>query len=663
MEAHARAGPEDEEKSGERPSAPAPTPDALPKRFGKYTLIRKLAQGGMAELFLALQRSMAGFEKLIVVKRILPELAEDKSFIEMLLAEARIAATLNHPNVAHIYDVGVYEDQYFIAMEHVHGEDLRSIARQRKEAGGGAFPVEHALAIALGCCAGLAYAHDKTDLDGHPLRIVHRDVSPQNILVTFTGDVKLVDFGVAVATTAPEQRGSLKGKFGYMSPEQVRGEQLDARSDVFALGIVLFELLTRRRLFRGADPKETLRKVLYDDVPLMAAMGVEVPTRVEMIVRKALERDREKRYPSARAMQADIEELIREQRLAVSSLSLGKFMQDLFEEKLAQQKKMLQEGRQLAEVLTAYGDDRSVGATSMSTSIRSLSPPPPAPGAPWYVVAGVALAAIGIAAVAALTVNAPEPRTEPPATIAAAAEPPPAPAPGMLTIRTTPSGARVLLDGRDTERTTPASIAGIDPGEHVVVVSFDGFEPHTERFTVASGEASNVAVELVQEQTAQAVLGLSITPRDAMVTIDGRPVPAAELESLRLAPGGHDVTISRTGFRTEERHLELRPAETARIEVVLARAAAGTVARPNGSQETAVNAPLATGPGALTFNSRPWCNVSIDGADVGQTPIVNRPLPPGPHRVVCTNPELGVSRTVNVTIRPGETTRQTTTLE
>ena len=152
--------------------------ETLPKRFGKYTLLRRLALGGMAELFLALQKSVAGFEKLIVVKRVLPDLAKDKAFVEMLLQEARIAATLTHPNIAQVYDVGLAEGRYFIAMEHVHGEDLRSIVRQMKKKKERAFPLEHTLAIVLGCCKGLAYAHDQRDLDGNPL-----DAQPYQVYI------------------------------------------------------------------------------------------------------------------------------------------------------------------------------------------------------------------------------------------------------------------------------------------------------------------------------------------------------------------------------------------------------------------------------------------------------------------------------------------------
>src|SRR5690349_8868651 len=191
MEQRAEPGPLDEGPVG------MPKFEELPRQFGKYTLLRKLASGGMAEIFLALHRSMAGFEKLVVIKRILPQMNQDQQFIDMLLHEARIAATLSHPNIVQTFDVGQVDGTYFIAMEHIHGEDIRTIVRQMKKKSVNELPLEHALHIVVGLCAGLAYAHEKRDIGGQLLGIVHRDISPQNIVVTFSGDVKVVDFGVA----------------------------------------------------------------------------------------------------------------------------------------------------------------------------------------------------------------------------------------------------------------------------------------------------------------------------------------------------------------------------------------------------------------------------------------------------------------------------------
>src|SRR4051812_5622172 len=342
------------QQSGIVATADALGMDGMPSRFGKYTLIRKLATGGMAELFLAIQKSVAGFEKLLVIKRILPSMNQDKAFIEMLLHEARIAATLSHPNIVQIFDVGQYDGQYFIAMEHVHGEDLRNIVRQMKKKGVLEFPLEHALAIVLGMCAGLSYAHEKHELDGSKLNIVHRDISPQNVVVTFTGDVKIVDFGIAKSDSRVGEQtksGKLKGKVPYMSPEQARGEVIDARSDVFSTGVMLFELTTGKRLFKGASEYETLRLICERDYPRPSDVRPDYPLGLEPIVMKALAKDVNQRYQSAREMQSDIESFVRSHQIAVSHIALNQFMQSLFEDKLAAQKEALLQGKQLADII------------------------------------------------------------------------------------------------------------------------------------------------------------------------------------------------------------------------------------------------------------------------------------------------------------------------
>ncbi|HTQ46483.1 MAG TPA: serine/threonine-protein kinase [Polyangiaceae bacterium] len=350
--------------------------EGLPCRFGKYTLIRKLASGGMAELFLALQKSVAGFEKLVVIKRILPAMNQDRAFIDMLLHEARVAATLSHPNVVQVFDVGEVDGTYFIAMEHVHGEDLRSIVRQMKKKEETEFPLEHALAILLGMCAGLAYAHEKRDLDGTPLHIVHRDVSPQNVLVTFTGDVKIVDFGIAKSDAArpgQSESGRLKGKIPYMSPEQARGERVDWRTDVFAAGTMLFELTTGKRLFKGASEFESLKLICEREYPTPSQVRDGYPPELEAVVMRALEKKREDRWQSAREMQAAIEQFVRAERVPVSNIALSQFMQRLFAEKLAAQKEALLQGKQLADVLAHQGAGESASGHGGSSQSQSIS--------------------------------------------------------------------------------------------------------------------------------------------------------------------------------------------------------------------------------------------------------------------------------------------------
>ncbi len=307
----------------------------FPQQFGKYTLLKKLATGGMAEIFLARQAGMGGFEKDVVVKRLLPEHAANQELVSMFLDEARIAANLTHPNIAQIFDLGTQGDAYYIAMEYVHGVDLRRLCSQGI-AEGNYLPVNHAVRIIAEVCDSLAYAHARTDDQGRPLGIVHRDVSPTNVLVTFEGGVKLVDFGIAKAANkvSVTRAGQIKGKFGYMSPEQVRGGDIDARSDIFAVGINLYEITLGRRLFRGDSELETMRAIEECSIQRPREVDPNYPESLERIVMRALARDPGDRYASARDVQMALEDYLAEAGLRSTAGMLAEYMRHLFREQL-----------------------------------------------------------------------------------------------------------------------------------------------------------------------------------------------------------------------------------------------------------------------------------------------------------------------------------------
>ena len=239
-----------------------PPPTFQPELFGKYFLIDRVATGGMAEIFKAKTYSTAGFEKLQVIKRILAHLSDNEDFVSMFIDEAKISVSLQHANLVQIYDFGKIRDNYYIAMELVEGKDvkqiLRKLAQKRK-----LLPEEFAIFIAHEVCKGLDYAHKKTNLQGEPLGIIHRDMSPSNVLVSYSGEVKIADFGIAKAemSTYNTKDGVLKGKFEYMSPEQARGEDVTQQSDIFSVGIILYEMLTGRRLFKTENEIKTLEKI------------------------------------------------------------------------------------------------------------------------------------------------------------------------------------------------------------------------------------------------------------------------------------------------------------------------------------------------------------------------------------------------------------------
>src|SRR5262245_15565369 len=270
------------------------------RRFGNYTLIKKLATGGMAEIWLATQSGIANFRRFVVIKKILSHLSEQESFVKMFLDEARTCAQLTHPNIVQIYDLGRVGTTYFIAMEYIAGENLAALAWRAMKRGTPLAP-NYAARIICDSSKALHYAHQMRGNDGKPLEIVHRDVSPQNILVTYEGEVKVVDFGIAKAATKSEQTrtGMLKGKFSYMSPEQCMGQHLDQRSDVFALGIVLYEMVTGKRLFKHDSELMILEMITRRSVVPPSQVIKDIPKQLEAVIMKSLEKDLPARYQSA----------------------------------------------------------------------------------------------------------------------------------------------------------------------------------------------------------------------------------------------------------------------------------------------------------------------------------------------------------------------------
>ena len=302
-----------------------------PVDFGDYTLLKKLATGGMGEVFLARQEQGAGFERYVAIKRILPELSGDDDFVKMFLDEARLAARLNHPNVVQIYDLGICGEQYYIAMEFLEGRDLRRIMG-RLGSQDRALPGAHAVQIVHGAAEGLHYAHELKDAYGDPLKIIHRDVSPQNIFISFHGTIKVLDFGIAKAEarSVRTRTGGLKGKYPYLSPEQVRGDEIDRRSDVFSIGTVLWEITVGRRLFKRENDLLTLQAVLACEVPRPSELMNNYPPELEAIVMKSLASDPDKRYANCRVLQEELEQFVGQYGLVLSPQKLGKFSKNLF---------------------------------------------------------------------------------------------------------------------------------------------------------------------------------------------------------------------------------------------------------------------------------------------------------------------------------------------
>ena len=512
---------------------------------GKYALLRRLGHGGMAEVFLAKQESEGGFEKLVVLKRILPHLATSKEFLAMFLDEARLASDLRHPNIVTIVDVGRTADTYFMVMEFLHGQDVRKI--QRKVAAlGQQVPIAHASQIGIDSAAGLHYAHTKKDLQGRPLDIVHRDVSPQNILVTYEGGTKIVDFGIAKAASQSTRTsaGVLKGKYTYMSPEQASGAPVDNKTDQFALGVVLWELFTMRRLFKRENEMQTLEAVMSAQIPRPRRFREDLPASIEDVVMTALAKDRRARFADSQELALQLEDALAKEGIVHSQSRLAQYMRRLFADTLAEEAifgvvnpdgslskntfpiaGMPEPAHQATPDKKPAGltqADRKGGARNVPSVPTRAGDQDPAANV-WppsdlptrkeepdhdhsrdrnlarsrdraiaqhrdrgvdrrvLVIAGSALAVLCVVGIGTCAV------------VRAARS-----APTTVIVRSDPRGAALFWDGVDTGQKTPALLKGIVPGDaHKIRLELDGHDPMEEIVTVERRGETAQEIKLV----------------------------------------------------------------------------------------------------------------------------------------------------------------------
>ena len=363
---------------------------SYPAKFGKYLLLERVNVGGMAEVFKAKAFGAAGFERILAIKRILPNLVEDDEFVKMFIDEARIAVQLTHANIVQIFELGRHGDHYYIAMEYLASRDLRGIL-DRMRANGQLMPIPQAAFITAKACEGLDYAHKRRDADGVPMNIIHRDVSPQNILIGFEGEVKVIDFGIAKAANraSKTQAGVLKGKFGYMSPEQVRGLPIDRRSDIFAVGVLLYEMLTGERLFIGESDFSTLERVRNAEVTPPTSFNKKITPQLEKIVLKALAREVEDRYQWAADLAEELQPFLVEEKQVFNMKRLAALMKDQYSVEIALERQKAE------EFLRVTPDDAKPERGNSQSSILplhvpsgegkagvKLAPPPPPPPPP-----------------------------------------------------------------------------------------------------------------------------------------------------------------------------------------------------------------------------------------------------------------------------------------
>ncbi|MEZ4703926.1 MAG: serine/threonine-protein kinase [Bdellovibrionota bacterium] len=345
-----------------------------PFLYGKYIILDRIAVGGMAEVFKAKAYGVRGFERLLVIKRILPHLSSDEEFVEMFIDEAKISVELNHANICQVTDLGKIDDNFFIAMEFVNGKDLRGILKKCFMTSS-LLSIPACIYIVSEVCKGLDYAHRKVNtITGKALDVIHRDISPQNIMVSYHGDIKIVDFGIAKTASKMHktQAGVLKGKFGYMSPEQAEGIELDYRTDIFSTGIILFEILSGQRLFMGDTDFETLEKIKNCNIPNIMELNEEVPLEVKSVIDKALAKEPDDRYESAMEMHLELSKILYNKYEGFSPEDLSNTLQDLFATEIKQENESL---RRAIDSIAQEDLDRVEGAKTISIKRTKPSSP------------------------------------------------------------------------------------------------------------------------------------------------------------------------------------------------------------------------------------------------------------------------------------------------
>ena len=656
------------------PGEPAPTdegstpPAFNPEAFGKYYLIDRIAVGGMAEIFRAKSFGHGGFENLVVIKRILSHLSVNDQFVRMFMDEAKVSAVLQAANIVRVYDFGKMRENYFIAMECVEGKDvkllLRKLAERRK-----LLPREFAVYIAMEAAKGLDYAHKRTAINGQPLNIVHRDVSPSNILVSYTGEVKVADFGIVKAANCAENTdaGMLKGKFEYMSPEQAHGADLDRRSDIFALGIVLHEMLTGRRLFKTDSEVKTLERVKRVDVEPPSTINPGVPARLDKIVMRALTREPDDRYQDAREMHADLLEFLYPSSPDSTQQLLSHFMSELFADEMEMERSRTESGSALARQMHDSVADTELepefaGGTRTPTHAAPLLPPKP----PSRVPIILAISLVGVLAVALAGVigwNATQPETVKTVTQVTQVEP----TTGAISLKITPAAATVEMDGAPVGTGAAVVLRDIAPGDHLVKVSAPGFVPHEEKVTVEAGDKVRLQVVL---QAARVAPTLSPnTPAQP----PGKPVPASDPTAapggpwvvgvFSSSPSGAEVfvdgkLVGKTPVSWDDGAAGSRYGVEYRLSGF--DSVKFTASLPDGGGNVAFDRNLtekAVGKGKVNINvsQNQWGDIYVDGKKIGTTPKFGLELPAGRYSVRVLNKDAGLDQTEMLTITAGQT--------
>jgi serine/threonine protein kinase len=610
------------------------------RSVGQYYIMEKIAQGGMAEIFKGLAYDVHGInQKAVCIKKILSHLSADRDFIGSIIDEAKLAVKLVHGNIAQTYDLGKVGDDYYMVMEFVDGATLSHI-HKRCLSQGTLIPLPIIGYFISEIAQGLDYMHRRTDEDGRPLHIVHRDISPQNIMVSYSGTVKIIDFGIAKAAfkAGPTESGILKGKFAYMSPEQAFGDSIDHRSDIYSLGIILHEVLTGKRLFKAADSRQTIRNVRNALVNPPSMIRAEIPDDMDRIAMKALAKDRRRRYPYASELRDDLVKFLHKNFPEFKPSDAAAFVQELFRNEIADQRPLEADSKTPALIIdrtnSALASEEQfevTGAAKMPANVEEFMvddlpqelpekashvehpiedidhaiPDDPAFAMAvrrrrlWHALRNGAVAFL----VCMLLFGAyflwkhltPASTT--------------APSLAEVMVVATPSDAVVVFDGRQEGKGSPVSIKNVEPDvEHTLRVSKDGYLTYDRRLSLEEGEFLSLNVDLTSAAPPIADIDIVSTPPGATVYVDDKETAyrtPAKIKAMSVSRP-HTVGLYLEGYKFWSKEVELKGGQMQTFDVVLAKNF-----------------------GSARFDVDPAGSlVIIDGVPAGQTPLTKDDLDP-----------------------------------
>jgi serine/threonine protein kinase len=632
------------------------------RRLGKYVLLGRLGAGGMGKIYLARTAGPAGIEKLLVVKRLHSHLTNDPVLVASFLDEARLSLALNHPNIVHTFDVGDVDGRYFMVMEYIDGQNLGVVLRMAKRSG--EYPPSSLWAgLFIGVLDGLHAAHTANDARGRPLQIIHRDVSPQNMLLTYEGLPKLVDFGIAKAAMRVNETdaGTLKGKYAYMSPEQVRGEVLDARSDVFAAGIVLWEMLAGRRLYKADTIVRTVERILTEPPSSPVRVNPACDPRLAAVVEKALQKNRDDRYASAAEFRDALEEALHASGVRYRVADGKALMTRLFADVITRQRAVLETALADNDDNAAIAADDDDGPRSPSDSQSDLRMPrlgmtlsgaaesttpsaarrlplvtaegePPAPGAPARVLAPPADKA----------------RSKTPATASALPRRPSSPSSGPSSSAPSPAAPTSLA---------PSPAAVLAPPLETSVVAARPAGPRWPWLVAAGAVLLVVVVGLWAAMHADDVAHADAGP--ALVVDAGALVVDAGIvdDAAGLPPGTVELAAADAGSALADAGVLADDDDAADVEATKPVDAGVRVVkpRPPPPQQPPPPVEVVEEQGFLTLDTVPWTTVYLGKKKLGETPLVKVPVPAGALELTLVNSEAGVREAYIARIKPGET--------